>query len=55
MENEVLDLFEKTHKQTKRNIHTPILEVLEQATVKYLFTGRANGLHEDKTYTFVES
>lgn len=45
----VLELFEEAHEQDKRHVHTPVIDVTEQAAVKALFTVGADELLEDKT------
>lgn len=51
----VLDLFEEAHEQAKRNDHTSVFVVKEQAAMKAFCTGEAEEILEDNKYKLAES
>lgn len=50
----VLASFEEARERPKINSHKLLFDLIEQAVVKYFFTGGAHVLHDDKMIKFAE-
>lgn len=53
--NVVPNLFKEAHRKSKRNVHTPVFNIMGQAAMKAFFTREADELHNDKIYKLANS